>query len=347
MGQWPDVKELFSNLLPAALNVIGNTALTAVLYGLEYLVEKNSPCPCDPEWNAIHSDLAFSVPTVVLLLISMMMVPRSRRMFKCGTCRPCPKCGRCSGCPECGKCKRFLKSETYIECCDCRKCTSCPKCDSQSQSNNGCCCCWNTFNQVCFVFNTLMQISIPSVIWVVILLLDGDYVACYFAPSVNRTHGHQTCKEFCSLETSSSLRERCFWSRKIGSIILVLSVFLLVLVKFIPRWTYCDCTEEGYYKFKYQQSLEKKKWNKMTEDLGKLMAETANDEANQLISKLKQRKSDQGEQSSNQGEPKSNQGDPNSNQGELNSNQANQGEPNSNQTRDTNADEAGPSESSA
>ncbi|XP_072115286.1 uncharacterized protein [Mobula birostris] len=313
MEQFPDLKELLSKLVPTALSIIGNAALAAVLYGLEYLVDKNSPCPCDPKWNATHSNLAFCVPTVVLLLISMLLVPGCRRLCKCGTCSPCPECGMCSGFLKCGMCSECLKCETCSGCPKCEECSPCRKCGSRCQENNACSGCGNTCRKICFVLNTLMQISIPSIIWAVILLLDGDYVACYYAPSVNRTHGHQKCKEFCSLETLSSLREHCFTSRKIGSILLTLTVVLLVLLKFIPRWTSCDCTEEGYYEFKYQRAVEKKRWSKVKEELGKRVAETANMEAKELISKLKLSKSEQGEQDSNQGELNSDQGEQSSN----------------------------------
>ncbi|XP_059825203.1 uncharacterized protein LOC132393830 isoform X1 [Hypanus sabinus] len=230
----------------------------------------------------------------------MMVVPRSRRMFKCGTCRPCPECGRCSGCSQC--CTR----------------SECPESGSRFPS------CCNSCRKCCFELNTLMQISIPSIIWVVILLLDGDYVACYQAPSVNRTHGHQKCEQFCNLETSPSLRYYCFRSRIIGSIILGVSVFLLVLLKFFPRWTYCDYTEEGYYKFKYLQSLEKKKWKKIKKELGNMVAKTANVEAKELISNLSHYITDQGEQNPNHGAHSSNEGAQSSSQGDPNSSQDDQ-----------------------
>ncbi|XP_062903515.1 uncharacterized protein LOC134346140 [Mobula hypostoma] len=326
MEQSPDLNELFSKFVPTAFSVIGKAALAAVLYGLEYLVDKNSPCPCDPKWNATHSDLAFCVPTVVLLLISMMVVPGCRRLCKCGTCSRCPECKRCSG-----RCKCRMGSGSPR----CEERNQCPECGSRCQCNSASCGCWNTCRKICYGLNILMQVSIPSIIWVVILLLDGDYFACYYAPSVNQTHGHQKCKEFCSLETLSSLREHCFTSRKIGSILLVSSVVFLVLLKFTPRWTSCDFTEEGYYEFKYQRAVEKKKLSKMKEQLGKRAAETANTEARKLISELKLSRSDQGEQDSNQGEQNSNQGEQNSNQVDQNSNQveqnSNQGEQNSNQ----------------
>ncbi|XP_062903513.1 uncharacterized protein LOC134346137 [Mobula hypostoma] len=238
--------------------------------------------------------------------------------LKCGTYRGFPKCGTCSGFLKCGMCSGFLKCGTCSGCPKCEECSPCPECGSRCQENNACSGCGSACRKICFGLNTLMQISIPSIIWAVILLLDGDYVACYYAASVNQTQ--QKCKEFCSLETLPSLLEHCFTSRKIGSILLTLTVVLLLLLKFIPSWTSCDCTEEGYYEFKYQRAVEKKRWSKVKEELGKRVAETANMEAKELISKLKLSKSDQREQDSNQGEQNSDHSEQKSDQGEQSSN---------------------------
>ncbi|XP_059825204.1 uncharacterized protein LOC132393830 isoform X2 [Hypanus sabinus] len=91
-----------------------------------------------------------------------------------------------------------------------------------------------------------------------------------------------------------------------------------------PGWTYCDYTEEGYYKFKYLQSLEKKKWKKIKKELGNMVAKTANVEAKELISNLSHYITDQGEQNPNHGAHSSNEGAQSSSQGDPNSSQDDQ-----------------------
>ncbi|XP_072921093.1 uncharacterized protein [Hemitrygon akajei] len=241
------LKDVILKDFPAALQILENVAIAAVLYGFEYMGQRISPCPCDPEWNATYSLLAFAVPAVIFFMISLVVFPDSRRALKCG-----PRCT-----PRRAETGRYYETGSYYETC----------------------CTWS---ECCFVIITFLKIVVPSIIWIIILLLDGDYYTCY---KDQKTESHM-CKHFCSLKNSTDLRHHCFRSRMIGTILLLMTVILLVLLYFLPAWKFCDCTVEKYYEQQYWKMVEYVKLTKMRLELEEKATEFAEVEVKEFIGKL-------------------------------------------------------------
>ncbi|XP_059825186.1 uncharacterized protein LOC132393812 isoform X2 [Hypanus sabinus] len=71
-----------------------------------------------------------------------------------------------------------------------------------------------------------------------------------------------------------------------GEILLLVSVFLLVLLKFCPARMCSKHTEDDYYQVKYERSLEKTKRTKKKEELRKKVEKAASEEAKDFICQL-------------------------------------------------------------
>ncbi|XP_072921118.1 uncharacterized protein [Hemitrygon akajei] len=236
------LKDILLKNYSNVLKIGGNGAIAAVLYGLEEMLEKISPCPCHPEWNATHAVIVFTVPAVILYMFCLVVYPDSRRVLKCG-----------------------------------------PGCTLPRGETDGCCktCC--TWNQCGFATMTLLKTGIPSVLWIVIVFLDGSYYTCSKVQNPNS----ETCKNYCSSNNSPDVVDHCSKSRMIGAILLAATVTLLVLLYFLPAWKCGDCTVERYYEAKYQKMLEKEKRTKTKEELEKEAKEFAEESAKQVIGNLK------------------------------------------------------------
>ncbi|XP_051899810.1 uncharacterized protein si:dkeyp-122a9.1 [Pristis pectinata] len=274
------LKEAILKICPSVAKVTQNAALTAVLYGIEYMMEKNNRCPCDPEWNRTYALTTFITPATFFFMVSLLTLPASRRLLKCAVCY-CPRRGETSPTPSQGETSHTLSRD-------------------ETSSTQGCCKNYCTCRQWLFGLATLMKVSIPSIIWVVILLLDGDYYTCYWLPSNNQTARIPKCKDFCNITASLEERRLCTASQWIGAIVLAVTVSLLVVFYFL-QWCKCtDCTQERYYEEKFQQKLAEKKRTKMKEELEKIATECAEVEAGKLIGKMNLGNTEQGQQQSNQ-----------------------------------------------
>ncbi|XP_072115287.1 calcium homeostasis modulator protein 6-like [Mobula birostris] len=235
------LKDVILKDFPAVLQILQNAAIAAILYGFEYMGQRISPCPCDPEWNATYALLAFVVPAVIFFMISLVVFPDSRRALKCG-----PRC-----------IPRRDETGSYYET-------------------------FSTWSKCCFVIVTFLKIVVPSIIWIIILLLDGDYYTCY---KDQGTDSH-ICKHFCSLKNSTDLRHHCLRSRMIGVVLLLMTVILLVFLYFLPAWKCCDCTLERYYEQQYWKIVEHVKLTKLRTELEEKATEFAEVEVKEFICKL-------------------------------------------------------------
>ncbi|XP_051899936.1 uncharacterized protein LOC127586122 [Pristis pectinata] len=282
------LKEAVLTICPSSAKITGNVALTAVLYGFEHLMEKINSCPCDPVRNGTYAMNAFGIPATILFMASLVVVPDSRKLLKCATCHNLIR-GETSDNP------RSETSKTYRDDENCCTKDSFENCCTRDWYR-ACCTC----RQCRLILATWIKVSIPSLIWVVILLLDGDYYTCYWLPSNNQTAGSTGCKDFCNITASFEERQLCSRYQWIGAIVLVVTVSLLVVSYFLPAWKPTDCTEEIYYERKFRKKLEKKKLTKIKEELEKKVTECADVESGNLLGKLSLGKTEQGKGQSNQ-----------------------------------------------
>ncbi|XP_059495594.1 uncharacterized protein LOC132206235 [Stegostoma tigrinum] len=171
------LKELLLSNGLGARTLFG-TVLFLVLSGLEELLERQMPCPCTSlDSNHTYTGLFFGFPAVILLLISLLL------QFELYQFRFC--CERGSG-------NTGAHQETSI---------------FERQ------CCF----LVCKSLLLLWKILIPPILWISILLLDGDYYAC---AKIDITEvGNTTCAKFqCDRGLGSFLtgqRHHCDLSRQV------------------------------------------------------------------------------------------------------------------------------------
>ncbi|XP_078271971.1 uncharacterized protein LOC144602709 [Rhinoraja longicauda] len=226
------------------LKVAGNAALSGVLFGLETLLEMSKPCPCDPERNGGHVAVVFLVPAFILFMISLTALPDSRRLLKGWACR------------------RLIGVEVQEQWCS-RCCCNCKRCR--------------------FTLITLLEALMPSFIWISILLIDGDHVACNFQTQADvGTDDSLDCKHICSDHPTPQLRHHCYGSWVAGSVFLVLSVFLLTILHFIPARKCGDCIL-GYYEAEFDNEQDDAMEIKMEEEMKKIAAERADGKAQNLM----------------------------------------------------------------
>ncbi|XP_078271798.1 uncharacterized protein LOC144602544 [Rhinoraja longicauda] len=233
------------------LTVVGNAALAGFLYGLETLLEMSKPCPCDPERNGGHVAAVFLVPAFILFMISLTALPDSRRLLKGWACR------RLIGVEE-------SKQEQWCRrcCCNCKRCR--------------------------FTLITLLEALMPSFIWISILLIDGDHVACNFQTQADvGTNDSLDCKHICSDHPTPQLRHHCHGSWVAGNVLLAASVGLLTILHFIPARKCGDRTQEGYYKAVFNNELEDAMEIKMEEKMKKRATVRAAGDAQKLMEDLK------------------------------------------------------------
>ncbi|XP_078271980.1 uncharacterized protein LOC144602716 [Rhinoraja longicauda] len=228
------------------LTVVGNAALAGFLYGLETLLEMSKPCPCDPKRNGGHVAVVFLVPALILFMISLTAMPDSRRLLKGWACR------RLIGVEE-------SKQEHW-----CRRC----------------CCNWKRCR---FTLITLLEALMPSFIWISILLIDGDHVACSFQTQADvGTDDSLDCKHICSDHPTPQLRDHCYGSWVSGSVFLVLIVFLLTILHFIPARKCGDCIQ-GYYEAEFDNEKDDAMEIKMEEEMKERAADGVKDKAKNLM----------------------------------------------------------------
>ncbi|XP_072921106.1 uncharacterized protein [Hemitrygon akajei] len=168
-----------------------------------------------------------------------------------------------------------------------------PGCTRPRRKTSGSCKVQCPCIQCCFPTKTLMKVGIPSVLWIVIVFLDGSYYTCSKVQNATR----EMCENYCSSNTTRSSPDQdyyCFKSRMIGSILLAATVTLLVLLYFLSAWKCGYCTEEGYYEAIYQNMLEKEKQTNKMEELENKAKEDAKESVKDTIAEL------------NLGEPKQN-----------------------------------------
>ncbi|XP_043534005.1 calcium homeostasis modulator protein-like [Chiloscyllium plagiosum] len=129
----------------------------------------------------------------------------------------------------------------------------------------------------------VFQLFLPSVIWICVLFLDGDYYACSVIME-NGTVSGQTCAKF---SCQKPLHQECDHSRYIGSIFI--SVFLVALL-ITSCLSYCTCCNTENYYYKYQCDAMHKKEKLIMEEVKRRADEKAkklfNEKKNELDSLL-------------------------------------------------------------
>ncbi|XP_059825188.1 calcium homeostasis modulator protein 6-like [Hypanus sabinus] len=173
---------------------------------MEYLMEKESPCPCDPQLNVRYAHISFLIPASAMFLLSLLVSSDAGKII---TCRV-----------------SFPSAVT------CRwKC--CEKCCSPDCSN---------FHKVHFYLFTILKVFVPSILWAAILFQDGDYYACAY---LNETFKGEDCRESCASKILPyEWRELCVHSQMIGGVLLVLTLLVLVVLHFLPGCLFSEETQK-------------------------------------------------------------------------------------------------------
>ncbi|XP_051899944.1 calcium homeostasis modulator protein 6-like [Pristis pectinata] len=203
------LKEIFFKKAESTLPVAVGTIISGILYGAEYLMEKEILCPCDLQLNVRHTVLAFCVPAVSLFLISLLVLPDARKVV---TCR--------------------VSADSRSTC----RCQSCQTC-AENPFGTG-------MRKVYFFLYTLLKVLLPSILWIVILFADGDYYVCASLKEEYWKTNIQNCSASCASIPKlipSELSKLCVDSQTIGGILLVLTLSVLVVLHFLPG---CICSEE-------------------------------------------------------------------------------------------------------
>ncbi|XP_078422464.1 uncharacterized protein LOC144695451 [Cetorhinus maximus] len=196
MPQELEICEQLKNLLlnNTSTKVIGNAVLYLFLYGLEELLEKDIACPCATRLdNNIYAVLFFTLPSLLLFSISLLLQLVTRQWY-----------GLCNNCAAC----KTIQSKSLVQIADSKTCTM------------RCCLLWGFM---------LVRLCFPSVIWMAVLFLDGDYFACAQLINVNYT----VCAEFSCNEIPISLRSEiqhpCHVSRLTGALLLFITILTLII----------------------------------------------------------------------------------------------------------------------
>ncbi|XP_072921086.1 uncharacterized protein [Hemitrygon akajei] len=220
-GAFKMLIDTFLKNTSSILSVTGNAILTGILYGAQRLMEEHSRCPCDPELNGRYSLIAFCVPGSVLFLISLLVLPDARKVVTCRVRFDSPHTCRCENFQSCSESRFSTEMRKFY-----------------------------------FCLYTLLKISVPSVLWVVILLADGDYYACAYILPSNATVDSQICALSCASspeEILPRLRSLCFRSRMFGGIVLVSTLMFLVILQFLPEFI---CPDEREAKSEEETEME-------------------------------------------------------------------------------------------
>ncbi|XP_051899943.1 uncharacterized protein LOC127586125 [Pristis pectinata] len=203
------LKDIYFKKAESTLPVAAGTIVSGILYGAEYLMEKEIPCPRDLQLNVRHTVLAFFAPAASLFLISLLVLPDARKVVTCRVSFESPSTCRCQCCQNC------------------------------AASNFGTC-----MRVFYFCLYTLLKVLFPSILWIVILFADGDYYACanlkeeYWKTNIQNYN--VSCASIPKL-IPSELSKLCVDSQIIGGILLVLTLSVLVVLHFLPG---CICSEE-------------------------------------------------------------------------------------------------------
>ncbi|XP_016295795.1 uncharacterized protein LOC107653572 [Sinocyclocheilus anshuiensis] len=153
--------------------------LSILLIPLEALIDKDFSCPCKVELNATVSNLIFAAPFFFVLALT------------CLALRPVKHADRCSF-------KNIFKlwfkrwfctfpnvKELSSNCPNSKEC-SC-KCPNFKESSSNCpnvkewysnCPNFKQCFQKCVKWRDFFLCLIPPFVWIILVLLDGDYVAC-------------------------------------------------------------------------------------------------------------------------------------------------------------------------
>ncbi|XP_038672989.1 uncharacterized protein LOC119976517 [Scyliorhinus canicula] len=239
-----NIKNLLFSNDATAIKVVGNVLLFLILYGLEELLEKNIPCPCQESNttanmvrhpHVVYSVLFFVFPSVVLLLISLLVQLRSREWHYC--------CNNCAAC-------RATKLNTL----------------TQAAASEYC---WKCVILRIFLFG---KVWIPSVIWIAVLFLDGDYFACAGLKDLNYTN----CAAFnCStINIHFRVKEQglCEKSRLIGGILLTSFIIVMLILYGLRHRFNCDRRKNCK---SYALEVEKQDKKLIMEELEKKATDTA------------------------------------------------------------------------
>ncbi|XP_060706630.1 calcium homeostasis modulator protein 5-like [Hemiscyllium ocellatum] len=144
----------------------------------------------------------------------------------------------------------------------------------QWHCNEDCRTCWKFI----LIYSKLVfQLFLPSMIWIFVLLLDGDYYACSVIME-NGTVSGQTCAHF---SCQQPLHQECDHSRYVGSICIF--VFLVVLL-ITHCLSYCLCCNTENYYYKYQCDTMCKE--QQEELIMEAVERTADEKAKRLFNKM-------------------------------------------------------------
>ncbi|XP_078422463.1 uncharacterized protein LOC144695450 [Cetorhinus maximus] len=165
------LKELLLNNTSTTFKVIGNAMLFLLFFGLGELLEKDIACPCAiSRAKTIYTVLFFVFPSVLFFFISLLL--------------------------------QFVSCQWH---CLCNKYAACKTIQSKNflQIANSETCCMRCIILWGFM---LLRLCIPSVIWMAVLFLDGDYFACAQLINVNYTVCAEfNCNQFWKMTTNASL----------------------------------------------------------------------------------------------------------------------------------------------
>ncbi|XP_041069566.1 calcium homeostasis modulator protein 5-like isoform X2 [Carcharodon carcharias] len=257
------LKELLQNNTSTTFKVIGNAMLFLFLYGLEELLEKDIACPCTSSLaNITYTVLFFVFPSVLLFLIRLMLQFVSYQWHRL--------CNNCAA-------RRPIQRKSLMQIANSK-----PRCKE----------CY--FLRVWMLF----RLCVPSVIWMAVLFLDGDYYACAWQESENYT----VCAEFNCNKISIRLRSDthlCHDSRLIGAV--TLFIFLIVLITFNCLH---HCGQEKYckiYEDLYAEHEQKMIMSKLKEEAAKQAEEGFEEKWNSkhIFSHLKTKQNTSGAEMSN------------------------------------------------
>uniref|UniRef100_UPI00398E9DF7 calcium homeostasis modulator protein 6-like n=1 Tax=Pristiophorus japonicus TaxID=55135 RepID=UPI00398E9DF7 len=121
------------------------------------------------------------------------------------------------------------------------------------------CQCWEQGNMykrsvLCLSFlSTMVTASIPAMIWLVLLFLDGDYYSCSNLMGKNGTASMKACESTCnknSNEIPVTLQKLCVKSQVIGGCLLIGMLAALVLIYSLQQCAR-RCAMESYYEFEH------------------------------------------------------------------------------------------------
>ena len=106
-------------------------------------------CPCEPEQRHLYSGLFIGVPAAILLVVGIAFNMKVWKLI----------IGCCPSKRYCCSLDFFKKMWKITGCCSTKKC----------------CCCTVEFGNFCTV---LAFAVISPTIWIILTLIDGDYLAC-------------------------------------------------------------------------------------------------------------------------------------------------------------------------